>query len=148
MARKGTAMSAGVLALLGSLAMGLGSFDSLMESANTKPYEPERKGMLDALVCVFGLSAVLLFFGGVLLLIQLPIGRGLVVAGCVVAVAAHALGVALVLNPAEPIVESFWPRTFVLLVILLAFPLATMWCALAGSTGRWLDEGEIRPVRR
>lgn len=136
-----SAYAAATLALFGAPAMAAASFLAFMESENTKPYDVERDETLQALACCFGISALLLFPGATLLLRGAPVGRGLIAIGAGFAVLGHALGFYLltfVMNPGYPIDQSITPTAAAFFLALLAFPVVTLWCALAKATTVWL----------
>ncbi|MFC9895823.1 hypothetical protein ACFVMC_19220 [Nocardia sp. NPDC127579] len=145
-----TAYAAATLALLGALAMAIGSFMAAMESANTKPYEVERGEILDWLTGAFGIGAGFLLLGAIGLFARAPLGRGLIVIGTGFALAGHAVGlylVAVVLTPGAPLSVTVGPAGFAFFSLLLAFPTATLWSALTRSTSAWLDAcGTRRPA--
>lgn len=172
----GTAITAGVLAVLGGLFMALaawGSFDAVdfargqwldagltgSEAAQLESLIPdwvETYSVITGIVAV--LASLQLLLGAFFLLSRVGVGRWLVVAGCVVAIGFAIAGMvalpalvddmitALEQQTGRPL-DPDVPNTLGPMVIFIVLPaVATLVLSLVPVTGRWLAAGRRRPV--
>ena len=139
----GTAIAAGILALLGVIHMLVLFFAAV--GANEADLPEGFAPWITFQAAEAAISMVLLGVGGVMLLMRKALGRYLVYAGCLVHAAAWVVSYAATRQFLDDVAlnsqmsEAYQAGLGIGFFIFLIFPLVTLGLAMAPSTGRWLD---------
>lgn len=136
----GTAITAGVLALLGGLLTTVGTIGLivLLATASTNDaIKGDDTTYITISAIVTGLLALLLFVGSIMMFARNKVGRAMVATGSGIAVLGQIAGLVLSATNDHVMVAGV-----AVAAVTILFPLITFICAIAGSTTRWLAYGK------